>query len=161
MLAVFKTKSTILLAKHSKWLFFSPSCFRWSFWWMVFPFMSYARSWVLSVISCAIPSGLKFSAVSLGNRQEKGETVPFSQLFWPLLPSVYWWGFVVLVAESCPTLLWPHGLAHQAPWSMGFPRQEYWSGLPFPSPRDLCKQGWNLYPALAGGLFTAEPPGKP
>ena len=53
MIAVFKTKSTILLAKHSKWLF-SPSCFRWSFWWMVFLFMSYSRSWVLSVISYAI-----------------------------------------------------------------------------------------------------------
>ena len=33
--------------------------------------------------------------------------------------------------------------AHQAPLSMGFPRQEYWSGLPFPSPEDLSNQGWN------------------
>ena len=40
------------------------------------------------------------------------------------------------VAQSCPTFLQPRGLyvAHQAPLSMGFPRQEYWSGLPFPSP---------------------------
>ena len=38
--------------------------------------------------------------------------------------------------------LGPHGLvAHQAPLSMGFPRQEYWSGLPFPPPGDLPDSG--------------------
>ena len=38
-------------------------------------------------------------------------------------------------------------VAHQAPLPMGFPRQEYWSGLPFPSPvcRTICTQGWNLH----------------
>ena len=45
---------------------------------------------------------------------------------------------------------------------MGFPRQEYWSGLPFPSPGDLPDPGTiPASPALAGGFFTAEPPGKP
>ena len=48
---------------------------------------------------------------------------------------------------------------------MGFPRQEYWSGLPFPSPGDLLhpgvKPGPPASPALAGGCFTLEPPGKP
>jgi len=44
---------------------------------------------------------------------------------------------------------------------MGFPRQEYWSGLPFPSPRDLSDPGIELAsPALAGRLFTTEPPGN-
>ena len=38
------------------------------------------------------------------------------------------------VAQSCPTLCDPWTVAHQAPPSMGFSRQEYWSGLPFPSP---------------------------
>ena len=38
------------------------------------------------------------------------------------------------VAQSCPTLCNPWTVAHQAPSSMGFSRQEYWSGLPFPSP---------------------------
>ena len=49
----------------------------------------------------------------------------------------------VLVAKSCLTLLWPHGLyaACQSPLSMEFPRQEYWSGLPFPSPGDLPDPG--------------------
>ena len=52
---------------------------------------------------------------------------------------------------------WAAGL--QAPLSMGFPRQEYWSGLPFPSPEDLPYPGIEpVSPALAGGLFTTEPP---
>ena len=38
------------------------------------------------------------------------------------------------VAQSCPILCDPWTVAHQAPPSMGFSRQEYWSGLPFPSP---------------------------
>ena len=43
-----------------------------------------------------------------------------------------------------------------------FPRQEYWSGLPFPPPGDLPDPGIEpMSPALAGRFFTAEPPGKP
>ena len=42
-----------------------------------------------------------------------------------------------LVSKSCPTLVTPWTVACQAPLSMEFSRQEYWSGLPFPSPRDL------------------------
>ena len=53
-------------------------------------------------------------------------------------------------------------VAHQAPLSMGFPKQEYWSGLTFPSPGDLPNPGIeHASPALAGEFFTAEPPGKP
>ena len=45
---------------------------------------------------------------------------------------------------------------------MGFSRQEYWSGLPFPSPGDLPDPGIEpMSPALAGGFFTTEPLGKP
>ena len=56
----------------------------------------------------------------------------------------------------------PWTIAHRAPLSMGFPRQEYWSGLPFPSQGDLPDPGMEPgSPALAGGFFTAEPPGKP
>ena len=51
---------------------------------------------------------------------------------------------------------------HQAPLSMGFPRQEYWSGLPFPSLRDLPYSKIEpMSAALAGGFFTTELPGKP
>ena len=45
------------------------------------------------------------------------------------------------VAQSCPTLCNPVDCSPQAPPSMGFFRQEYWSGLPFPSPGDLPNIG--------------------
>ena len=49
----------------------------------------------------------------------------------------------------------PQTIAHQAPLSMGFPRQKYWSGLTFPSPGDLPDPGMEpVSPALAGGFFT-------
>ena len=50
----------------------------------------------------------------------------------------------------------------QAPLFLGFPRQEYWSGLPFLSTEDL-PDPWiePVSPALAGRFFTTEPPGKP
>ena len=51
----------------------------------------------------------------------------------------------------------PQTVAHQAPLSMGFPRQEYWSGLLFPSPGDLPNPGTEpVFPALAGGFFTTS-----
>ena len=56
----------------------------------------------------------------------------------------------------------PWTAARQTPLSMGFPRQEYWSGWPFPPPGDLPDPGNELIsPALAGGFFYHEPPGKP
>ena len=52
----------------------------------------------------------------------------------------------------------PWAIAHQAPLSMGFPRQRHWSGLSFPSPGDLLDPGIKLTsPALAGGFFITEP----
>ena len=53
------------------------------------------------------------------------------------------------VVSNSITTLWP--VAHQASLSLGFPRQEYWSGLLH---KPMC-------PALAGGFFTTEPPGSP
>ena len=53
----------------------------------------------------------------------------------------------------------PWTVPYQALLSMGFPRQEYWSGLPLPSPWDLPDPGIEpMSPALAGGFFTLEPP---
>ena len=49
-----------------------------------------------------------------------------------------WFG---LVAKLCLTLTTPWTVAHQSPLSIGFSRQEYWSGLPFPSPGDLPDPG--------------------
>ena len=49
-----------------------------------------------------------------------------------------------LVTKSCPTLVTSWTVARQAPLSMGFSRQEYWSGLPFPSPGEMCLlELWN------------------
>ena len=60
-----------------------------------------------------------------------------------------------LVTKSCPTLVTPWTVACQAPLSMRFPRQEYWSGLPFSAPGLLPHLGIEpLSPALAGGFFT-------
>ena len=62
---------------------------------------------------------------------------------------------------SCVQLfVTPWTVARQSPLSMGFPMQEYWSGLLFPSPGDLPDPGIELH-ALAGRFFTTEPPGKP
>ena len=53
-------------------------------------------------------------------------------------------------------------VAHQAPPSMGFSRQEYWSGLPFPSPGDLPHPGIEpRSPTLQADTLTSEPPGTP
>ena len=52
-------------------------------------------------------------------------------------------------------------VVHQTPLCRGFPRQEYWSKLSFPSPRDLPDSRIKpKSPALVGGFFTTEPPGK-
>ena len=55
----------------------------------------------------------------------------------------------------------PWTVAYQGPLSMGFSRQEYWSGLPFPSPGDVPKPGIEPgSPALQVDALPSEPPGK-
>ena len=66
------------------------------------------------------------------------------------------------VVQSCPTLCDPCTVAHQAPPSMGFSRQEHWSGLPFPSPGDLPDPGTEpRSPTLQADTLTSAPPEKP
>ena len=68
------------------------------------------------------------------------------------------------VCVQLPSHVWPPGtpqtIAHQVPLSMGFSRQEYWSGVPFPPPGNLPDPGIEpeslKSPALAGGFFTAS-----
>ena len=56
----------------------------------------------------------------------------------------------------------PWTVAHQAPLCMGFPRQKYWSGLPFPIPEDLPDPGIKpTSPALKADPLPTQPPGKP
>ena len=68
-------------------------------------------------------------------------------------------------AQSYPTLCDPTDCSPQTPLSMGFPRQEYWRGLPFPSPGDLADPGIELpspeSPAISGGFFTLSHLGSP
>ena len=65
------------------------------------------------------------------------------------------------VAKLCPIIATSLTVAHQAPLSMRFPRQEYWSGLPFPSPGDLPDPGikpWS--PALQEDSLPTKPTHK-
>ena len=65
------------------------------------------------------------------------------------------------VAQLCPTLCDPMDGGYQAPPSMGFSRQEFWSGLPFPSPGDLPDSGIKpRSPALQADALPSEPPGN-
>ena len=67
-----------------------------------------------------------------------------------------------LVTQSCLILCDPMDYSLPDSLSMGFPRQEYWSELPFPIPGDLPDPGIkSVSPSLAGGIFTTEPPRKP
>ena len=77
-------------------------------------------------------------------------------------PHSYKYVLLLLVAKSCPTLAIPWTAAHQAPLSMGFSRQDYWSVLPFPTPGNLpYPEIRPQSPALAGGLFITESSGRP
>ena len=75
--------------------------------------------------------------------------------------------FILCVCEAqcVPLFVTPWTVAHQAPQSMEFSRQEYWSGLPFPPAGDLPDPGIeiaSLVPTvLAGGFFTTASSGKP
>ena len=67
-------------------------------------------------------------------------------------------------AQLCLILCDPRTAAHQAPLSMRFSRQEYWSGLPFPPPGELPNPGIEatstVSPVLAGEFFTTKSPRK-
>ena len=66
------------------------------------------------------------------------------------------------VAQSCLTLCNPMDCSLSGSSSMGFSRQECWSGLPFPSPGDLPDPGIEpRSPALQADALPSEPPGKP
>ena len=74
----------------------------------------------------------------------------------PIPPEPYVPGSVMFDSET------PWSVTSQAPLSMEFSRQEYWTGLPFSPPGDLPNPGIEpVSPALAGKFFTTAPPGKP
>ena len=70
--------------------------------------------------------------------------------------------FIVRYFSCVQLFATPGMVAYLAPPFMGFSRQEYWSGLPFPSPADLPKPGIKPgSPALQTDALSSEPPGKP
>ena len=102
-------------------------------------------SCIFSLLICCLSSLFCFrkSFSHMKGFQDGSPFFPFS----PLLPSIMgkflnitFYPFCVC-AQSCLTTFDTLTVAHQAPLSMGFSRQEYWSGLPFPPPRDLPSPG--------------------
>ena len=93
---------------------------------------------------------------SLHPRGKKQNTFPQLPVFSPLR---------VWMLSRVPLFVTPWTIAYQTPLSMDFSRQDYWSGLPSPSPGDLHNPGIELaslaFPALAGKFFTMVPLGKP
>ena len=88
-------------------------------------------------------------------------TGPTGKPYFLFSHSLFHCGISRCIEYSCLCCtVWP--VAHQAPLSMGFSRQEYWSGLPFPSPGDLADPGIEPgSPALQADSLLSEPPGKP
>ena len=75
---------------------------------------------------------------------------------------LYRYTYIVKVLSHVQLFVTPWTVAHQAPLSMGFSRQEQWSGLSFPSPGDLPDLGIKpRSPALQADALTSEPTGKP
>ena len=114
-----------------------------------------------------------FKSRSVGTRKERGSLRSLQEercpcwhldvkgaLCWISTPRT-----TVLCAQSRLLFATPWTAARQAPLSIGFSRQDYWSGLPFPSPGDLSNPGITplspASPALAGRFSTTELPGKP
>ena len=118
-----------------------------------------------------LPESTPQSGLLQGGVGEFGAEIPVWALthwtcptsFFPAVPNsgLSIWVCVCTQSVSCVWLFMiPWTVAHQAPLSMGFFRQEYWSGLPFPSPGELPYPGikpmFLLSPALAGSFFTTS-----
>ena len=113
-----------------------------------------AKSILASALTISFPQSSELLPVP--------QRAPFTQLLVHAAPLPY---LVLWFMFSCVRLFaTPWTVACQAPLSMAFPRQEYWSGLPFPTPGHLLnpeiKPASSVSPALAGRFFTTEPPGK-
>ena len=78
--------------------------------------------------------------------------------------SFFFHNILACVLSPVPLFATLRTIDHQAPLSVGFPRQEYWSGLPFPPPGNLPDPGiepkFPASPVMAGGFIMTEPSGK-
>ena len=109
---------------------------------------------VTAAAGCDIP-GLLVRGIQ-GNRTNKRHFISIS-IYLSISISICLFIYMLavgLVTNSCLTLVTPQTVARQAPLPMGFSRQGYWSGLPFPAPGDLPDPGIKPEsPALAGVLY--------
>ena len=105
----------------------------------------------------------KFSGCLLHNsRGLKHVDIPTSLYYYYFLLKYSWFVVVVELLTHVWLFMTPWTVAHQAPLTIGFSRQEYWGRLPLPSPGDLPNPGIEpVFPALAGRFFATEPPRKP
>ena len=139
-----------------------------SWFWILFSFSALLRcNWHVTLCSFKVPSGMIYCVCILWNdccSKVDNTSITSTATFF-----LYGNNFpdlcVCVQSLSCVQLFaTPWTIACQAPLSMGFFRQEYWSGLPFPPPGDLPNPGIELVslvsPVLAGGFFTTEIPGK-
>ena len=106
------------------------------------------------------PAMLETWVQSLGweDPLEEGMVTHFSILVWRTPMDRGSWGAMAYTAGVC-------AVSGSSGLSMGFSRQEHWSGLPWPPPGDLPHPGIEpaspVSPASAGGFSTADPPGQP
>ena len=117
---------------------------------------------VTAAAGCDIP-GLLVRGIQ-GNRTNKRHFISIS-IYLSISISICLFIYMLavgLVTNSCLTLVTPQTVARQAPLPMGFSRQGYWSGLPFPAPGDLPDPGIKLEsPVLWADSLPAEPPETP
>ena len=109
---------------------------------------SYSKSWKMMLWKCCTQYASKSGKLSSGHRTGKGQFSFQSQRKWK---------WKVKSFSRVRLFVTPWTVAYQAPLSMGFSRQEYWSGLPFPSPGDIPKSGiepWS--PALQADALISE-----
>ena len=125
--------------------------------------------WLLSSLDLNLSLSFKINFVFYNSFRKIAKVI---QSFYVCTPSfliitiIHQYGTLVTINKPISTVLsnsatsW--AVACQTPLSMGFPRQEDWSGLPFPSPGDPPDPGIEpAPPALAGRSLTTEPPGHP
>ena len=128
--------------------------------------MEFSRQEYWSGLPFSSPGDLPDPGIEYGSPALQVDSLPSEPPENACMLKCNYFGYTVVVqSNSCVQLFVTRKtVACQAPLSMGFPRQEYQSGLPFSSPGDLPNPGIKLMspasPALVGGFLTTEPPGK-
>ena len=124
----------------------------WWRWWNSSWAISNPKRWCCENAAVSTPANLENSEVAAGLQKIRFHSIlkKWSEVKWSE------------VAQSYPTLCNPVDCSPPVPPTMGFSRQEYWSGLPFPSPGDLPYPGIEpRSPALQADALISEPPRKP